>query len=125
MAKKLKSLSTYVSALRERCRKKYGDEFADEYEDVIEVAARNKRMLDRFDGEIDDGDLSSLVIGSTGQQKEDVNPLIKYRNDVAKLYADNLDALFLTPRSKLKKTENLTNVEDKMVDYFDNISSMM
>jgi len=115
---KLKNLKWYKDHLTERCVLKYGEEFASEYEDIIETAARNKRLLDRFDSELDNEDLSSLVIGSTGQQKEDINPKVKHRNDVAKLYADNLDALYLTPRSKFKKTDNNhTKEEDPMINY--------
>lgn len=119
---KQKSIKHYVGHLTDRCIRKYGEEFADEYEDLIEVAARNKRMLDRFDSELDGEDFDELVIGSTGQQKKDINPKIKHRNDVAKLYADNLDALFLTPRSKLKKQENNnTKEDDRMINYFEHL----
>lgn len=119
---KQKSLKHYVQHLKERCEAKFGSDFVMDNEEVIECAARNKRLLDRFDEDIDRGDLSFTVIGSTGQQKEDINPLIKHRNDVAKLYADNLDALFLTPRSKFKKTENhKSNEADPMEDYFTNL----
>lgn len=119
---KLKPIKRYIEALTERCTKKYGEDFSDEYIDLIEVAARNKRLLDRFDSELDDEDLSQTVIGSTGQQKEDINVKVKHRNDVAKLYADNLDALFLTPRSKLKKSDNVqTQGKDEFTEYLSNI----
>lgn len=108
MAEELKPLKTYISALKRRCSKKFGEDFALDNEELIEAAARNKRLLDRFDDEISNGDLTTVAFGSMGQQKEDINPLIKHRNDVAKLYADNLDALQLTPRSKYKKVENDT-----------------
>ena len=119
---KLKPMKRYIETLTERCTKKYGTEFSEEYIDLIEVAARNKRLLDRFDSELDDEDLSQTVIGSTGQQKEDINVKVKHRNDVAKLYADNLDALFLTPRSKLKKSDNVqTQGKDEFTEYLSNI----
>lgn len=108
MAKELKPISTYINSLKKRCKLKYGDEFVADNEELIELTARNKRKLDRFDDEIDNDTLLKESIGSMNQPKEDVNPLIKFRNDIAKLYADNLDALQLTPRSKYKKVENDT-----------------
>lgn len=122
---KLKPLSTYVRRLTDRCLSKFGDGFATDNEELIEAAARNKRLLDRFDDEIETQDLTVISIGSQGQQKEDINPIIKHRNDVAKLYADNLDALMLTPRAKFKKTEArpTTTEDDPTAEYFKSITN--
>lgn len=117
---KLKSTQSYIKHLTERCRLKFGDEFVADNEELIEVAARNKRQLDRFDNEMDEAELTTTVIGSTGQTKEDINPIIKHRNDIAKLYADNLEALQLTPRARYKKSEAKASKEDTdpMSEYF-------
>lgn len=119
-----KSLRSYITALKSRCKRKFGQEFVDDNEELIETAARNKRLLERFDDELDDDDLLKLSTGSMMQSKEDINPLIKHRNDVAKLYADNLDALMLTPRSKYKKAEakQKQDENDPTAEYFNSIN---
>lgn len=123
---KQKPLSTYIRKLTERCTSKFGDTFVVDNEELIEAAARNKRLLDRFDDTLDDGDLTTISIGSTGQQKEDINPIVKHRNDVAKLYADNLDALMLTPRAKYKKAEarQPKSDDDPTDEYFRTINNI-
>mgnify|MGYP003446375290 FL=1 len=100
------SVKTYTKKLRYHCMRKYGEEFCDDNEELIATAARNKRLLERFDEELENQNLTSIATGSQGQMKEDINPIIKHRNDVAKLYSDNLEALMLTPRAKYKKMEN-------------------
>lgn len=122
---KLPTVQTYINRLRTRCKKKFGDDFVADNEELIELAARNKRKLDRFEEEIDNDDLLKMQVGSNGQPKEDINPLVKYRNDIAKLYADNLDALQLTPRAKFKKAEAKRdpkdNENDPTMEYFNAI----
>lgn len=118
MGKKV-SLKSYVDKLQARCVKSFGEDFVVEYVDLIESAARHKMLLDRFDDEIAQGSLTVVSTGSQGQMKEDINPIIKHRNDVAKIYNDNLEALMLTPRSRYKKRDSESSKEeDKMADYF-------
>lgn len=118
----MKPLKHYINRLTDRCKDKFGEVFVTDNEELIECAARNKRLLERFDDEIDKGELISVASGSMGQTKEDINPLVKHRNDVAKLYADNLEALQLTPRSRYKKTEGkTTEASDPMSEYLKNI----
>lgn len=122
---KLQPIKTYINKLTKRCTLKFGEEFVADNEELIEVAARNKRQLDRFDHEMDDADLTITSIGSQGQTKEDINPIIKHRNDIAKLYADNLDALMLTPRAKFKKAEkprDQNEENDPLAEYFNTIN---
>lgn len=122
---KLQPIKTYINKLTKRCTLKFGDEFVADNEELIELAARNKRQLDRFDAELDDADLTVTMIGSTGQQKEDINPIIKHRNDIAKLYADNLEALMLTPRAKFKKADKPRDPNDEndpTMEYFNSIN---
>jgi len=119
----MKKLSFYKAHMIERVRAKFGEEYALDNEELIECAARNKRLLDRFDSEIDEKDLTVIMVGSMGQQKEDINPIIKHRNDVAKLYADNLDALMLTPRARYKKKEADEKLDkDPMLEYLSGIN---
>ena len=83
----------------------------------ISLADINRKWVDN---EMDEAELTTTVIGSTGQTKEDINPIIKHRNDIAKLYADNLEALQLTPRARYKKSEAKASKEDTdpMSEYF-------
>ena len=119
---KQKSLKQYVQAFRSRCISQHGEAFAQDNEELIETAARNKRLLDRFDTEIDDADLSMTITKSNGAIGAEINPLIKHRNDIAKLYADNLDALQLTARSRYKKQEGRrTDKTDPMQEYLNQL----
>lgn len=118
-----KSLKNYITKLQSRCRALYDESFIYENEELIRVTASNQRLLDRFDGEIDSKDLTVLLTGSMGQTKEEINPIIKYRNDVAKLLQDNLDALMLTQRARFKKTEGTTTKkEDKLAELLNKIN---
>ncbi len=95
-----------------------GEEFAAINEELIELAARNKHLLARYDDALQDEDLKVSMYGSMGQAKEQGSVLIKTRNEIAKLYADNLDALQLTPRALYKKQENSnTGNVDPFMDY--------
>lgn len=121
---KITSVKNYVKKLTDKCISKFGTEFALDNEELIECAARNKRLLERFDAELDDSSLTVFAQGSTGQMKEDINPIIKHRNDVAKLYADNLDALMLTPRAKYKKADKTNRSDtDPINEYFSTINN--
>lgn len=119
---KVKKFAYYKQQLYDRCVRQFGEDYALDNEELIETAARNKRLLDRFDNELDGHELTVVSTGSQGQMKEDINPIVKHRNDVAKLYADNLDALFLTPRARFKKTENGgSKTEDPLADFLKSV----
>ena len=113
---KLKKLKDYIDILSTRVAEINGEEFKEQNFTLIELAARNKRFLDRFDMEIDDSNLTIMLEGSTGQMKRDINPIVKHRNDVSKLYADNLEALMLTPRARYKKSEAKKKKEEEEED---------
>lgn len=119
------SIKTFTKRLKEHCMRKYGEEFCDDNEELIETAARNKRLLERFDEELENQNLTTINTGSQGQVKEDINPIIKHRNDVAKLYSDNLEALMLTPRAKFKKMDNasINKNSDPMAEFLKTIKA--
>ena len=102
---KLRKLRDYITIMKVRAQDLNDEDFVKENIDLIELAASNKRLLDRFDMELDGGSLTMMLEGSTGQMKRDINPIVKHRNDISKLYADNLEALMLTPRARFKKQE--------------------
>lgn len=107
--------------MKERAQDLNDEDFVKENIDLIELAASNKRLLDRFDMELDGGSLTMMLEGSTGQMKRDINPIVKHRNDISKLYADNLEALMLTPRARFKKQEAKKKEdenEDPTLSYF-------
>lgn len=115
--------SVYTKMYKRVCTLK-GEEFAAMNEDLIELAARNKHLLARYDDALQDEDLKVLQFGSMGQAKESGSVLIKTRNDIAKLYADNLDALQLTPRALYKKQENNNSgTIDPLLGYIDAINN--
>ena len=118
---KLRKLRDYITIIKERAKDLNDEDFVKENIDLIELAASNKRLLDRFDMELDGGSLTMMLEGSTGQMKRDINPIVKHRNDISKLYADNLEALMLTPRARFKKQEAKKKEdenEDPTLSYF-------
>lgn len=86
-------------------------------------AASDFHHLEQLDAQIDRLDeFVQLSTGSTGQMKQEVNPLIAARDKASRTCMDALDALQLTPRSTFKKTDGKAQDEDDpMLRYMNNV----
>ncbi len=93
---------------------------------MIEKTAMDQRHLAMIDQQLETSAFTSVVTGSTGQQKTELNPLLAHRDKVSRTITDDLEALQLTARSLYKKSEN-TNVtardNDPMLEYFESINN--
>lgn len=94
---------------------------------MVDKTAKDQRHLDLIDNELDDAELTSIAIGSTGQQKTEINPLLAHRDKVSRTITDDLKELQLTAGSVYKKKEQRhLNDEDKendpARDYFGTIN---
>ena len=66
-------------------------------------------------------DWVQLVPGSTGQMRQEINPLLAHRDKTSRTVSDDLDALQFTPRSKWKKIEGKGDANnDPMREFFKN-----
>lgn len=66
-------------------------------------------------------DWVQLVPGSTGQMRQEINPLLAHRDKTSRTVSDDLDALQFTPRSKFKKLEGKGDANsDPMREFFKN-----
>jgi hypothetical protein len=73
----------------------------------IRSTAKNEYILDKVTEELDNSDLTTIGIGSTGQQKTEVNPLLPYFDKLNRTLIAQFEALGLNYNTTPKKvTEN-------------------
>lgn len=101
---KPKSIKTYTEELWKDIEEQRGER-PRMLRHLVEKTAKDQRHLDIIDQELDDADLTSIAIGSTGQQKTEINPLLAHRDKVSRTITDDLKELQLTAGSIYKKKE--------------------
>lgn len=94
---------------------------------LVDKTAKDQRHLDDLDNRLEGEDFTSIVIGSQGQQKTEVNPLLGHRDKVSRTLLDDLKELQLTASSVYKKKEqrHLNDVDkenDPTAEYFNSIN---
>lgn len=94
---------------------------------LVEKTAKDQRHLDLIDRELDGAELTNIAIGSTGQQKTEINPLLAHRDKVSRTITDDLKELQLTAGSVYKKKEQVRMNDDDAehdptADYFNSIN---
>lgn len=91
---------------------------------LVEKTAADQRHLQIIDNEIEGSELTTIAIGSTGQQKTEINPLLAHRDKVSRTITDDLEALQLTARSLFKKKDAAPdkNEDDPTAEYFGTIN---
>ena len=113
MAKKeKKGTNSYVAEINKALCKQLGlndsCEIPVQYKVLIAKTAQDMRILDRIIVELDNAeDLTTIEIGSMGQQKTTVNPLIPYYDKMSARVTDDLYNLGLTARKQAAKGEDL------------------
>lgn len=122
---KLKSISKYAEELWQDIEDQRGER-PRMLRHLVEKTAADQRHLQIIDNEIDGADLTIIAIGSTGQQKTEVNPLLAHRDKVSRTITEDLKELQLTANSVYKKKEqrhlNDEDAEhDPTADYFNAI----
>lgn len=96
---------------------------------MVDKTAKDQRHLDLIDAELENAELTTIAIGSTGQQKTEINPLLAHRDKVSRTITEDLKELQLTAGSVYKKKEQRhLNDEDKENDptaeYFNSINNL-
>ena len=125
MAKK-KSIKLYIEALWLDIKEQRGER-PRMLRHLVEKTAKDQRHLDLIDAELDDAEFTGIAIGSTGQQKTEINPLLAHRDKVSRTITEDLKELQLTAGSVYKKKEQTRlSDEDKENDptaeYFNSIN---
>lgn len=113
---KLKTINRYIEELWKDIEEQRGER-PRMLRHLVEKTAKDQRHLDLIDMQLDNEDLTSIAIGSTGQQKTEINPLLAHRDKVSRTITDDLKELQLTAGAVYKKKEQVRmNDEDKEND---------
>ena len=122
MARK-KTAHAYELELRKMIKHRTGADCEPWLIPQVRATAANMVMLDKVQKELESTtDLVSLVPGSTGQVKNEVNPLLPYYDKLQRTLLMQFEALGLnykTTPSKVKEdTKKGVDEEDPMANYY-------
>lgn len=110
------------SALREHLGLKKGAPIPVQYHVLVQKTALDMMVLDRIVAELNSvDDLTTIEVGSMGQQKTIVNPLLPYYEKYSGRVTDDLYNLGLTARKQAAKTEEVSTAPDKLANLLDDI----
>ena len=113
MAKK-KGTNGYVAEINKMLRQEFGEVPA-KLSMLIRKTAQDMRILDRIIEELDGkDDLTTIEVGSMGQQKTTFNPLLPYYEKYSGRVTDDLYNLGLTARKQAAKTEEVSSDPSKL-----------
>jgi len=119
---KEKSYKTYRNTLVKMIEKRTGAEFDVFLTPNVDAAAKCWQMLDNMHEELVNSNLTSLEVGSMGQQKTIINPLIPAYNQLHRTLLEHFEALGLNFRSTPSKITETTkrglDPEDPMVEWY-------
>ena len=112
-------------ALRDQLGLKKNETIPVTYSLLIQKTATDLCMLDRVAEELQDAELTPIEVGSMGQQKTVVNPLIPYYDKLSARVTDDLYNLGLTARKQAIKSEDPSKEKDQdaMQQYLQNLQS--
>jgi len=105
-----KKADTYAKELREKIEKKYG-KYDDSLDEQVITAAMNREMIAKLHKELMDGSLTTIAVGSMGQQKTEINPLLAAYDKAQRTYIQQLAALGLNKMVEKKAEAQQTKSE--------------
>ena len=110
------------SSLREILGLKKGAPIPVQYHVLVQKTALDMMVLDRIVAELNSvDDLTTIEVGSMGQQKTIVNPLLPYYEKYSGRVTDDLYNLGLTARKQAAKTEEVSTAPDKLSNLLEDI----
>lgn len=115
--KQPKTIRAYTQEINKMVRAAYG-EIPSHLFTMIRKTAQDMQMLERIQIELEDGDMTSFEIGSMGQQKCVVNPLVPYFDKISSRVTDDLYNLGLTARKAAVKVESANPTEKQPIDEY-------
>lgn len=118
------SYKSYYNTLVKMIEKRTGAEFDIFLTPNVETAAKCWQMLDKMHEELIAGDMTSLEVGSMGQQKTIIHPLIPAYNQLHRTMLEHFEALGLnfrsTPSKMTENTKRGLDADDPMAEYYKN-----
>lgn len=103
---KQKGTNGYVAGLHKMLEKEYGERPA-KLEKLVVKTAMDMLILDKISADIMNADdLVTIEVGSMGQQKPVVNPLLPYYDKMSARVTDDLYNLGLTARKQAVKSDD-------------------
>lgn len=129
MAKKIQGHQGKVQsincALKDQLNLKSTKEIPVTYSLMIQKTATDMCMLDKVAAELQDSDLITMEVGSMGQSKPTVNPLVPYYDKLSSRVTDDLYNLGLTARKQAVKVPDATNNDpDKLGDLLEDTNNV-
>lgn len=112
---KIKSIKSYTEELWADIEEQRGER-PRMLRHMVEKTAADQRHLAMIDKELEDTEFISNGIGSNGQPKQELNPLIAQRDKVSRTITDDLKELQLTAGSIYKKKEQVRMKDDEQAD---------
>jgi hypothetical protein len=120
---KAKTKSQYITELKKMVKARTGKPCELWLLPQIDLTANNMVMIDKISGELDGKDLVSMVAGSMGQVKAEVNPLVPYYDKLQRTLLMQLEALGLnyniTPAKVTENTKSGGKDQDKLMATLD------
>ena len=119
---KIKSKSAYEKELKDMIESRTGKKFDPFLLPQVKAAAGMMRMIDKIDEQLDKEDLTYLEVGSAGQMKKVVNPLLSVYDKSQRTLNQLLTSLGLTYGATPSKINESTKETD--VNKLDKIDEM-
>jgi hypothetical protein len=120
---KAKTKSQYITELKKMVKARTGKPCELWLLPQIDLTANNMVMIDKISEELDGKDLVSMVAGSMGQVKAEVNPLVPYYDKLQRTLLMQLEALGLnyniTPAKVTENTKSGGKDQDKLMATLD------
>ena len=126
---KIKSKKSYETELKDMIESRTGKSFDPFLLPQVKAAAGLMRMIDKIDEQLDKEDLTYMEVGSTGQAKKTVNPLLAVYDKNQRTLNQLLTSLGLTygaTPSKINESTKETDVNklDKIDEMYVGFSKM-
>ena len=126
---KIKSKKAYETELKDMTESRTGKSFDPLLLPQVKAAAGLMRMIDKIDEQLDKEDLTYMEVGSTGQAKKTVNPLLAVYDKNQRTLNQLLTSLGLTygaTPSKINESTKETDVNklDKIDEMYVGFSKM-
>lgn len=106
-----KSVDTYARELRAKIANKFG-KYDDSLNEQVDATAMNRAMIAKLHTELMNGELTTIAVGSMGQHKTEVNPLLSAYDKAQRTYTMQLAALGLNKMAE-KKADAPRTASDK------------
>lgn len=119
-----KSIRSYVNTLKAMIEHRTGAAFDVFLTPNVEAAAKCWQMVDKIHEELVEANITWLEVGSTGQERTIINPLLPVYNQMHRTLLEHFEALGLnfraTPSKMTENTKRGVDDADPMVEFYKN-----